>query len=250
MSFHERSCPASALGRPPVSARRVVDADYESILMGAVSPEEFVVHRRPERRDAAGRRASRTPQRRLRRTRLRRHRPATEAASGQLLTFRAAGHEYGISILHVREIVECGALTPVPGRSVMDPRGDNLRGTVVPAIDLAAKLGHAGDRGTRRTCLLIIEVTLGEEQTVLAVMVDSVSRVVDLSPDELQEVPSFGPKLDVGFLVGMARIEERLDSPARPRTRIVESAEVLCGKRAAQRHRRTPGRVPRRGSVQ
>lgn len=151
-------------------------------------------------------------------------RPA--ATVDQLLTFFAAGHEYAISILHVREIAEYRPLTPVPGtppwiRGVM-----NLRGTVVPAIDLAAKLGMDATAVTRRTCLLIIEATLEEEPVVLAIMVDSVSRVVDLSADELQDAPSFGPTIDVSFLVGMARIDERLVLLL-DLTHIVETSSVL-----------------------
>jgi purine-binding chemotaxis protein CheW len=144
----------------------------------------------------------------------------------QLLTFFAGGYEYAVSILHVREIAEYRELTPVPGtpdwiRGVM-----NLRGTVVPAIDLAAKLGMPPTAITRRTCLLIIEVTVGGEETVLAIMVDGVSRVVDLAPADMQEVPSFGPRIDITFLLGMARIDNRLVLLL-DIGNVVESADVL-----------------------
>lgn len=148
------------------------------------------------------------------------------AALTQLLTFFAGGYEYAISILHVREIAEYRALTPVPGtpnwiRGVM-----NLRGTVVPAIDLAAKLGMPATATTRRTCLLIVEVEIDGDEAVLAIMVDGVSRVVDLSSTDLQEVPSFGTRIDIGFLVGMARLDKRLVFIL-DINRVVEAADAL-----------------------
>ena len=128
----------------------------------------------------------------------------------QLLTFFAAGHEYALSILDVREIAEYRPLTPVPStppwlRGVM-----NLRGTVVPVIDLASKLAMPAIEVTRTTCLLIVDVEIGGEKTVLAVMVGGVSSVVDLAESQVQAVPSFGPSVDVDCLLGMARVDEKL----------------------------------------
>ena len=130
------------------------------------------------------------------------------AAGGQLLTFLIGDDEYGISILRVREIAEYRSLTPVPMtppwmRGVM-----NLRGTVVPTIDLAARLGLEQTTVGRRTCLIIVELDSDEERAVMAVMVDAVSRVVDLSASDIQEPPPFGLAID--FVPGLVRIDERL----------------------------------------
>ena len=128
----------------------------------------------------------------------------------QLLTFFAGGHEYALSILDVREIAEYRPLTPVPStppwlRGVM-----NLRGTVVPVVDLASKLSMPPIDVTRTTCLLIVDVEISGERTVLAVMVGGVSSVVELTEAQLQPVPSFGPSVDVECLRGLARVNEKL----------------------------------------
>lgn len=128
----------------------------------------------------------------------------------QLLTFFAGGHEYALSILDVREIAEYRPLTPVPStppwlRGVM-----NLRGTVVPVIDLASKLDMPPIDVTRTTCLLIVDVEIKGEKTILAVMVGGVSSVVDLAETAVQPVPSFGPSVDVDCLQGLARVDDKL----------------------------------------
>ncbi|HEU4888588.1 MAG TPA: chemotaxis protein CheW [Thermoanaerobaculia bacterium] len=126
----------------------------------------------------------------------------------QLLTFRIGKDEYGISILRVREIAEYRPLTPVPMtppwmRGVM-----NLRGVVVPVIDLSAKLGLQQALVSRRTCLIIVETETDGEKMVMAMMVDSVSRVVDVSRSEIQEPPPFG--LGIDFVPGLVRVDDRL----------------------------------------
>lgn len=134
--------------------------------------------------------------------------PVASPEVEQLLTFLIGEDEYGISILRVREIAEYRELTPVPMtpswmRGVM-----NLRGMVVPVVDLAGKLGLAQTRVSRRTCLVIAEMDAGDEVIVIAVMVDGVSRVVDVPRTAIQEPPPFG--LDIDFVPGLVRIEETL----------------------------------------
>ena len=150
--------------------------------------------------------------------------PFGDEGTDQLLTFLIGDDEYGISILRVREIAEYRPLTPVPMtppwmRGVM-----NLRGTVVPVVDLAARLGLERTQVSRRTCLIIVELDAEGERVVIAVMVDAVSRVVDISRDRIQEPPPFG--LGIDFVPGLVRVDERLivllDLPA-----VLSSAEVL-----------------------
>ena len=147
-----------------------------------------------------------------------------ESPIEQLLTFLIAEDEYGISILRVREIAEYRSLTPVPKtppwmRGVM-----NLRGTVVPVVDLAAKLGLEQTRVSRRTCLVIVDMEVDGENVVIAVMVDGVSRVVDVPRGDIQEPPPFG--LAVDFVPGLVRVDDTLivllDLPA-----ILSSAELV-----------------------
>lgn len=126
----------------------------------------------------------------------------------QLLTFLMGEDEYGISILRVREIAEYRPLTPVPTTPVWMRGVMNLRGTVVPVVDLAARLGMAQTAVSRRTCLIIVEMDADGERVVIAVMVDAVSRVVDVSPADIQEPPPFG--LGIECVPGLVRVDERL----------------------------------------
>jgi purine-binding chemotaxis protein CheW len=146
----------------------------------------------------------------------------------QLLTFLIGDDEYGISILRVREIAEYRALTPVPMTAPWMRGVMNLRGTVVPVVDLAARLGLEKTSVSRRTCLIIVEIDAemdaDTERVVIAVMVDGVSRVVEVSAEDIQEPPPFG--LGIDFVPGLVRIDERLivllDLAA-----ILSSAEIM-----------------------
>ncbi len=123
----------------------------------------------------------------------------------QYLTFHLAGEEYAIGILRVKEIIEYDALTKVP---MMPPsiRGViNLRGNVVPVVDLAVKFGLPESPITKRTCIIIVEVELDGERTVLGVVADAVSQVIDLLPQEIEPPPAFGTQVRVDYLQGMGK---------------------------------------------
>jgi purine-binding chemotaxis protein CheW len=121
----------------------------------------------------------------------------------QYLTFYVAGEPYGVTILKVTEIIECESLTHVPGMPPWIRGVLNLRGAVVPVIDLAAKFGLAATLLTRRTCVVMVELEHEGERLVLGVMADAVDQVVELGPDQIQPPPSFGPKVRVDCIAGM-----------------------------------------------
>ncbi len=125
----------------------------------------------------------------------------------QYLTFYVAGEEYAITILKVTEIIECVSLTHVPGTPPWIRGVLNLRGAVVPVVDLAVKFGLAPTELTRRTCVVMIELEDVEhdkgDRLVLGVMADSVHQVVELGPDQIQPPPSFGPRVRVDCIQGM-----------------------------------------------
>lgn len=131
-----------------------------------------------------------------------------ESSIEQLLTFLIGQEEYGISILRVREIAEYRPLTPVPKTPPWMCGVMNLRGTVVPVVDLAAKLGLEQTRVSRRSCLVIVETEVDGESAVIAVMVDGVSRVVDIPRGDIQDPPPFG--LEVDFVPGLVRVDDVL----------------------------------------
>jgi len=125
-------------------------------------------------------------------------------ANDQYLTFFLAGEEYAISILQVTDIIECGVVTRVPGTPLWIRGVHNLRGTVVPVIDLAIKFGLPATEVTRRTCVVIVELRVDDEAVVMGVMADSVHQVADFTAGQIQPAPSFGPRVRAGYLLGMA----------------------------------------------
>jgi len=129
---------------------------------------------------------------------------AVAKSLNQYLTFFLAGEEYAISILQVTDIIECGVVTRVPGTPQWIRGVHNLRGTVVPVIDLAVKFGLPATEITRRTCVVIVEIRVDDEALVMGVMADSVHQVVDLGPDQIQPAPTFGPRVRVDCIQGMA----------------------------------------------
>jgi purine-binding chemotaxis protein CheW len=125
-------------------------------------------------------------------------------ANDQYLTFFLAGEEYAITILQVTDIIECGAVTRVPGTPPWIRGVHNLRGTVVPVIDLAIKFGLPPTEVTRRTCIVIVELRADDETLIMGVMADSVHQVVDFTSEQIQPPPAFGPRVHVDCLLGMA----------------------------------------------
>ncbi len=131
-----------------------------------------------------------------------------EAAPAQYLTFKIAGETYAVGILRVREILQYDTVTKVPStpRSVRGVM--NLRGSVVPVVDLAVKFGLPESPLTARTCVVILEVENDGEKMVMGVMADSVSEVLELRSDEIEPPPPFGAKVKVDYLVGMGKGEK------------------------------------------
>ena len=128
----------------------------------------------------------------------------------QHLAFVLGGGDYAVGILKVKEILQYEEITAVPStpRSI---RGViNLRGRVVPVVDLAVKCGMPKTPVTRRTCILVVEAELGGAATVMGLMADSVSEVIDLGPDEIEPTPAFGAGIRVDYLLGMGRFGRKL----------------------------------------
>jgi len=127
----------------------------------------------------------------------------------QYLTFHLAGEEYAVGILQVKEIIAYGTLTTVPQTPPSIRGVINLRGSVVPVVDLALKFGLSASAVTNRTCIVIVEVNLDGEPTVMGIVADSVSQVVDLSAHDILPAPSFGTQVRMNFLQGMGKAGAR-----------------------------------------
>ena len=128
----------------------------------------------------------------------------------QYLTFFIRSEEYAVGILRVKEILEYEAVTRVP-RMPSHVRGViNLRGAVLPVIDLAAKFGHPETEPTRTTCIVVVETKVEGEMLVIGVLADSVSQVIDLAAEQIEPPPSFGTSVRLDFLTGMGKPDGRL----------------------------------------
>jgi purine-binding chemotaxis protein CheW len=136
--------------------------------------------------------------------------PAVAAAVAedyQYLTFLLSSEMFAIPILNIKEIIEYGSLTEVPMMPGFIRGVINLRGSVVPVVDLSVRFGRSKTEVSRRTCIVIIEVA-GEEDSRqdIGVMVDSVSEVLEIPRSEIEPAPAFGAKIRVDFIQGMGKV--------------------------------------------
>ena len=127
----------------------------------------------------------------------------------QFLTFLLNDEMFAIGILHVKEILEWHHVTPVPMMPEFICGVINLRGAVVPVIDLCARLGGKPGRIDKRTCIVILEIPYLEEQQYISIMVDAVSEVADITNTDIDSAPGFGMKIRSDFLTGIGKINDQ-----------------------------------------
>ena len=131
-------------------------------------------------------------------------------AAGKFLSFYLSKEEYGIAILKVREIIGMVDVTPLPRTPQFVKGVINLRGTIVPIIDLRERFGlDSADYG-RTTVVVVVKVERGESSRVMGVVVDAVSDVYNLPENEIKETPDFGTALDAQFAKGLATVDKKM----------------------------------------
>lgn len=139
------------------------------------------------------------------------HAPATggppQRAPGQYLTFTIGQRMFAIGILGIREILEYGNLTAVPMMPEFIRGVINLRGAVVPVVDLSARFGGKRSEPTKRTCIVIVEVASDEGRQDIGVVVDAVSAVLEIPASEIDPAPSFGARIRTDFIHGMGKVD-------------------------------------------
>lgn len=140
---------------------------------------------------------------------------------GQYLIFSLAGEAFAIDILHVKEIIEYGQLTEVPMMPEVVRGVINLRGAVVPVIDLAARFGRTPTQVARRTCIVIVELEQEGEHHDVGIIVDAVNEVMEIPPADIEPPPTFGTQLRTDFIAGMGKLAGRFVS-------ILQVDRVLC----------------------
>jgi purine-binding chemotaxis protein CheW len=126
-------------------------------------------------------------------------------AVSQYLSFFLAGEEYALGILQVREIIEYNTVTRMPGSPSWVRGVFNLRGRVVPLVELAAKLGLPPSPPSRWSCIVVVEVTREDERLVLGLLADTIGQVLELKPEDVEPPPSLGAPIHADYLLGMAR---------------------------------------------
>lgn len=131
-------------------------------------------------------------------------------ASAKYLTFRLGEEEYGIGVIRVREIMGVQHITPVP-QTPPHVRGViNLRGRVIPVIDMREKLGFAPKDDDKRTCIVVLNAIVDGQDVMTGVVVDSVNEVASIDGAEIEAPPSFGTGVEVRYLTGLARNGDRV----------------------------------------
>jgi len=129
---------------------------------------------------------------------------------GKYLTFTLAAEEYGIGILKVKEIIGMMAITTVPQTPDYMKGVINLRGKVIPVVDLRLKFGMEAMGYTERTCIIVVEITGGGGKIQMGILVDSVSEVLNIRAGEIEDTPNFGSRLDTDYILGMAKTGGRV----------------------------------------
>ncbi len=127
----------------------------------------------------------------------------------QYLTFILNTEVFAVNILNIKEIIEFGQLTEVPRMPSFIKGVINLRGSVVPVIDLSARLGKESAKQTRKTCIVIIEVLFEGDEHVIGVMVDAVNAVLELKASEIEAAPTFGSNIRSDFIQGMGKFDQK-----------------------------------------
>jgi len=139
--------------------------------------------------------------------------PATEttARAGKYLTFNLADEHYGLEIMRIQEIVGIMPITRIPRMPAFVAGIVNLRGKVIPVVDLRLAFGLESAEVTDRTCIIVVRVERSAGQSaVMGVLVDEVSDVVALADDAIEETPEFGSAIDTSFIKGVGRSEDRV----------------------------------------
>ncbi len=125
---------------------------------------------------------------------------------GKYLTFSLAGEEYGIGILKIKEIIGMMPITAVPRTPEFIKGVINLRGKVIPVMDLRLRFGLPAIDYTERTCIIVVEIE-GQAGTVqVGIVVDAVSEVLNVKAEDIEATPSFGGRMKTDFILGMAKM--------------------------------------------
>jgi len=134
----------------------------------------------------------------------------TVSREGKYLTFTLAEEEYGIGILKVKEIIGMMPITTIPQTPDYMKGVINLRGKVIPVVDLRLKFDIEAIAYTERTCIIVVEITNNNQKIQIGILVDSVSEVLNIRAGDIEDTPNFGSHLDTEYILGMAKTGGRV----------------------------------------
>ncbi|OFZ54180.1 MAG: chemotaxis protein CheW [Bdellovibrionales bacterium RIFOXYC1_FULL_54_43] len=149
------------------------------------------------------------------------------AGSGKYLTFRLAAEEYGLEILKVQEIIGIMNVTRVPKMPAFVRGIINLRGKLIPVIDMRAKFGMPHQDDTLKTCIIVVQVVLNTIKITMGVIVDNVSEVLNIQENQIEAPPAFGAGIDTEFMLGMGKVGNKV-------VILLDIDRVLTGSEASQ----------------
>lgn len=129
---------------------------------------------------------------------------------GKYLTFTLAQEEYGIGILKIKEIIGMIPITSVPQTPPFVKGVINLRGKVIPVIDLRLRFNMEAMEYNERTCIVVVEIGRRSTDITIGLVVDSVSEVLNIKHEDIEDTPTFGTTLDTDYILGMAKIDSRV----------------------------------------
>jgi purine-binding chemotaxis protein CheW len=129
---------------------------------------------------------------------------------GKFLTFLMANEKYGLEILKVREIMGMMDVTSIPTTPAFIRGVINLRGKVIPVVDLRLKFGIEAKEDTQRTCIIVVHLTHTAQEMTMGIIVDEVSDVLDIDRNQIEPPPSFGANIRTDFILGMGKIDQKV----------------------------------------
>lgn len=126
--------------------------------------------------------------------------------AGKYLTFQLADEDYGLEILKVQEIIRMQTVTKVPQTPEYVRGVINLRGKVIPVIDLRKKFGFHAYDDTEKTCIIVVQISYDNHTITMGISIDEVKEVLDIHAEDIEETPSFGANINTEFILGIGKI--------------------------------------------
>jgi len=133
-----------------------------------------------------------------------------DARAGKYLTFLIGKEEFGVAVLKVREIMGIQDITAVPQTPAYLKGVINLRGKVIPVVDLRLKFGLASIDYTQRTCIIVVQLQGSSGSLLMGIVVDEVSEVLTLASADIEDTPDFGANVETKYILGMAKVKDKV----------------------------------------